>query len=184
TALFIVIFTMSLNAQYGKKGTVELGGEAGFSSSTSVFDGESADESTTNFFISPMIGYFVIDGLQLAFIPLEFSSYSHGDYSTTSFDVWFAPGYVFDMQSNVYPFVNALIGYNTSTSKNGSEATYSGLQYGVFGGIKVLLGKNALLNVGLTYRQITSEPEDWDGDRVGGNVFAAVVGFTVFLGKK
>lgn len=181
TLIMFVLLLSSSNAQYAKKGVVELGGTASFSSTTSVYDGESADESTTTISFMPELGYFIIDNVELA-LRLMYSSSSFGDYSSSSFGAAFAPGYVFDLQSSVYPFVHAFVGYSSSTFDDGTnDETYSGLLFGGIAGVKVLLGKNALLNIGVNYMQVTSEPEDWDGDRIGFDQFGVEAGFSIFL---
>lgn len=188
TSLFVLTFfvTLSYGQDYATKGVWELSGTASFTSTTSVYDGESADESTTTISFEPMLGYFFMDGFILGFAPM-YSSSSYGDASNSMLGLFAAPGYVFNMKSNVYPFVHVLVGYNSSTYNSGQagaeDVTYSGLSYGGRGGIKVLLGKNALVNFGVQYLMINSEPEDWDGDRVGYNELGAFIGFTVFVGK-
>ncbi len=188
TVFFVLFFFVSLSfgQDYAKKGVWELAGTASFYSTTSVYDGESADESTTTIAFEPMLGYFLMDGLILGFSPM-YSSSSYGDQSSSSLSLFAAPGYVFNLQSNVYPFVHALVGYNTYTYNSGlpgaEDVTYSGLSYGALGGIKILIGENALVQFGAQYLIINSEPEDWDGDRVGYDQFGITAGFTVFVGR-
>ncbi|HSW55245.1 MAG TPA: outer membrane beta-barrel protein [Ignavibacteriaceae bacterium] len=186
--LTLVIGSVSLSAQnFAKKGVWELGGGIGFSSSTGVSNGESADDAATTFTFEPYIGYFVINSLELGLIP-RFNSYSFGDYSINSFGIYFAPAWNFDLQSNLFPFIEGRIGYNTSTveyeDEEGTvEQTLSGLAYGARGGLKYQLGNSALVNVSLGYTMVTLDPEDSEGDRNGSNDFDVMVGFTVFLGK-
>lgn len=186
--VFILFFFVGLSfgQDYATRGIWELSGTASFTSTTSVYDGESDDESTTTISFEPMLGYFLMDGFILGFAPM-YSSSSYGDASSSTLAIFAAPGYVFNLQSNVYPFVHALVGYNSSTYNSGQvgaeDITYSGLSYGARGGIKVLIGKNALVNFGVQYLLINSEPEDWDGDRVGYNEFGVFAGFTVFVGR-
>jgi hypothetical protein len=185
--LIVLLLSFSLNAQnFAKKGVIELGGSAGFSSITSVFNGESAENSTSVFMIEPYVGYFIMNGLELGLIP-SFSTYSHGDASQTDFGIYFAPAYNFDLKSSLYPFIEGRIGYNTSSYDDGNseteDASSGGLAWGLRGGVKVQLGNSALLNFALAYNQITMNPENWDGDRNGYNSFDVMAGFTVFLGK-
>lgn len=188
TVFFVLSFfvTLSFGQDYAKKGVWELAGTLSFYSTTSVSDGETADESSTNISLDPMFGYFVIDGFILGFAPM-YSSYTYGDYTSNSLELFVAPGYVLNLQSNVYPFIHALVGYNTSTYNTGvagaEDQTFSGISYGARGGVKVLLGKNALVNFGAQYIMITSNPKDWEGDRNGYNQFGIIVGFTVFVGN-
>lgn len=186
---FVVLLlgTISLNAQnFATKGTVELGGSLGFTSTTYVSNGESSDNSYSDFSIDPYIGYFVINSLELGIIP-SFSSSSYGDNSSTSFGVYFAPAWNFDLRSNLYPFIEARIGYNTSSYDDGDAETddpsSSGLAWGLRGGLKVQVGNSALVNLALSYDQVTMEPENWSGDRIGANVLGVTAGFTIFFGR-
>jgi len=184
----LIVGSVSLSAQnFARQGVWELGGGIGFSSSTGVSNGESADDAATTFIFEPYIGYFVINSLELGLIP-RFNSYSFGDYSINSFGIYFAPAWNFDLQSNLFPFIEGRIGYNTSTveyeDEEGTvEQTLSGLAYGARGGLKYQLGNSALVNVSLGYTMVTLDPEDSEGDRNGSNDFDVMVGFTVFLGK-
>jgi hypothetical protein len=186
--LFLLIGSLSLFAQsFAKKGIWELGGGLGFSSSTPVVNGESGDESLSTFMFQPYVGYFVIDGLELGLVP-SFETSSFGELSSNSFGIYFAPAWNFDLKSNVYPFVEGRIGYNTITFKYEDEdgkveQTASGLAYGGRAGVKLQLGNSALVNLSLGYTMVTLDPENWEGDRNGSNDFDVMVGFTVFLGK-
>jgi hypothetical protein len=186
SATFVILFgSISLLAQdFAKKGVWELGGMIGFSSTTVVFDGETGDEALTEFTFEPYIGYFVINCLELGLIP-SFSSLSQGDASISSFDIYFAPAWNFDLQSKAFPYLEGRIGYGTDTYDfgEGDDETLSGLSWGVRGGMKYQLGSSALVNVSLGYTQSTRNPKDWDGGRNGSNVFDIMAGFTVFFGK-
>ena len=64
-----------------------------------------------------------------------------------------------------------------------NEQTFSGIGYGAIGGVGIQIGKNALLNLGIQYLMLTTNPEDWEGDRIGNNQLALEAGFSVFFGK-
>jgi len=186
--LTLVVGSVSLSAQsFAKKGVWEFGGGIGFSSVTYVYDGESADDAATSFMFDPYVGYFVINSLELGLIP-SFETFSLGDYSSNSFGIYFAPAWNFDLQSNVFPFIEGRIGYNTNTvtiqdEEGDQEETASGLAYGARGGAKFQLGNSALIFASIGYTMSTMEPDGWEGDRVGSDAFDIMVGFTVFLGK-
>ena len=183
--ILLLIVAFSVNAQdFGKKGVIETGGLVGFSSTTGVNDGESEDDALTNFTFEPYFGYFVINSLELGLIP-SFSSLSQGDVSITSFGIYFAPAWNFNLRSKAFPFLGGRIGYQTSTVDFGGDdnTTLSGLSWALRGGLKYQLGNSALLLASLGYTQTTLNPEDWDGGRNGTNVFDVMVGFTVFFGK-
>lgn len=188
--LFIVLFvftSLSFSQNFATKGTIELGGSLGFSSSTGVYDGNTADKATTTFMVEPYVGYFVINNLELGLIP-SFSTTSYSrDQSITSFGVYFAPAWNFDLKSNLFPFIEGRVGYNTSSYDDGNALTddpsSSGLAWGFRGGVKVQVGNSALVNLALSYDQVTLEPENWSGGRIGQNVFGVNAGFTIFLGR-
>ncbi|MBK9098775.1 MAG: outer membrane beta-barrel protein [bacterium] len=185
-ALFTLILVSSISIfgqNFAKKGVWEFGGGIGFSSTTFVSNGESGDDVLTTFTFEPYVGWFVINGLELGLIP-SYQTASLGDYSENSFGIYFAPAWNFDLQSQLFPFIEGRIGYNTVTADNGEDSqTLSGLAYGARGGLKYQLGNSALVNFSLGYNMTTLNPEDWDGDRNGTNNFDVMVGFTVFLGK-
>lgn len=185
-AAFLFSFITISAQDFSTKGTIELGGNVGFSSTTYVSNGQSSTNSLTNFSIDPYVGYFVINNLELGLVP-SFSTSKYGDQSSTSFSVYFAPAWNFDLKSTLFPFVEGRIGYNTSSYDDGNSFTTdpssSGLAWGFRGGVKAQVGSNALVNIALSYDQITMNPENWSGDRNGANVFGVSAGFTVFLGK-
>lgn len=183
--LVLLFGSLSLFGQdFAKKGVWELGGGIGFSSTTFVSDGESGDNALTSFTFEPYVGWFVINSLELGLIP-SFNTVSYGDESENSFGIYFAPAWNFDLQSQLFPFIEGRIGYNTITYDpgEGESSTRSGLAYGARGGLKYQLGNSALVNFSLGYTMTTLDPEGWEGDRNGTNSFDVMVGFTVFLGK-
>jgi len=187
TALF-VFTSLSFAQNFATKGTIEAGGGIGFSSQTGVSDGKSASESSTYFSIYPYVGYFIIDCVELGLMP-SFSTSSQGDNSTSSFGVYFAPAYNFNLKSNVFPFIEGKIGYNTSTQKipnsegGTTKYTSSGLAWGFTGGVKVKIGNSALVKLAAYYDQITMNADGWSGGRNGENIFGVNAGFTIFFGR-
>ena len=184
--LFVFItFGLTANAQnFPNKGAFEFGGSVGFSSTTAVANGQSSSDALTSISFQPYGGYFVINNLELGLIP-SFMSQSLGDFSSTSYGVYFAPAWHFNLQSNVYPFLEGRIGYNTTSVEitdagQTTESTANGMAWGFRGGVKVQLGNSSLVNFGLSYDQTTLNPENSDG-RYGNNAFGVNVGFTVFL---
>ena len=180
--LFIIVWASNVEAQnFARKGIIELGGTVGFDSDTDVRDGETADNSTTTFSFEPIFGYFIMDGLELALVP-HYQSTSHGDNPTQSqFMIFFVPSYNFDVQSNVYPYIGGLIGYNSFDEGSGDANT--GFSWGGMAGIKVQIGNATLINIGARYLLITANPDNWEGDRNGANRFEIIAGFSAFLGN-
>lgn len=177
------ISTVSFAQDFAKKGVIELGGSILFSSTTEVYDGETADDSQTDFSFMPLVGYFIIDGFEVGVMPV-FSSTSFGDNSTSTIGIYLTPQYHFDMKSNIYPYIGAMVGYNSLNIDNGTnDESFSGLSFGGLAGLKVQLGKSALANLGINYFMYTFNPEDWDKDRVGANQLAISAGVSIFFGK-
>lgn len=185
---FVLVMVASLTSaqDFAKAGVLEAAGSIGFSSTTSVYDGESADDARTTFSFMPLLGYFIIDGFELGFAP-RFSSSSYGDVSNSSLGIFVVPQFHFNLKSNIYPYIGAAVGYNSDSYDDGNsetdDATSSGISYGAMGGIKVQVGKAALVTIGVEYFMLNSEPEDWEGDRVGADVFSVSAGVAIFFGK-
>ena len=181
-ALAMIIFvTTDASAQEGgkfaSKGTTELGGSISFQSTTPVSRGSTGDALTILSF-QPFIGYFITDGFELGLNPLGITSISYFGSSATSISIFLAPSYNFqtDRKGIAYPFLEALLGY-TSTS-NGSTA--SGFSWGGRAGVKLAVTGKGLLNFGVQYLQITLNREG-ETERTGTNQFAISAGFTVWL---
>lgn len=177
---FVFVFaSLTFSQNFATKGTIEVGGSIGFSSTTSVSNGESASNSTTTIRLEPYIGYFIVNSFELGFFP-SFTSQSYAGSSSTSLGIYIAPAWNFNLRSNLFPFLEGRVGYS-STSSGGS--TYGGLAWGAKGGVKVKIGNSSLFNLALSYDQLTYNPSGSSGGRNGYNVFAINGGFTVFFGK-
>lgn len=187
---FLLVFSLfcgaSLFAQdFAQKGTWEFGGAISYTSTTDVNNGETADHSTNQFSFEVPVGYFVIDGLEFGITP-EIMTSSHDQTSQTWFGIYFSPAWNFDLGSSAYPFIEGRIGYQSWTydpGENFDSHTYNGLGWGVLGGVKIQLGKNAIVNVGIGYMQHTMEGENHTGGRDGENIFGGRIGFTVFINE-
>ena len=205
--IFFVTASVTLNAQdFGRKGTWEIGGLVMYANNTIVTNGETeingVGTSVSLFFINVPVYYLIADGLQIGVVP-EFVSanVSSGDNDLTLslFGGFFSTAYVFKTGGSVFPFIEGRIGYNSITqSQSGSsplskgsgitqeeiDETFSGIGWGFSGGIKVQLGKAALLNLGVGYQQRTANHEDDTDDlRDGLNVISVLAGFSVYLGR-
>ena len=173
----IAVSNPKLYAQdYAKQGTWEVGGSISYTSNTTVSQGESSDEAFGLFLFDVPVYYFVIDGLELGIIP-AYENLSFGDNSISAFDILFGAAYNIKTKSVAYPFIEGRIGYNTTS--NGD--TRSGMAWAVIGGVKVQVGGNALINIGIGYSQSTLELENHEGGRSGTNTFGVRAGFIVFF---
>ncbi|MFC2097468.1 outer membrane beta-barrel protein [Bacteroidota bacterium] len=179
TILTVLLISMSaLQAQsFAKKGTFEIGGNVGFFSSSNVINGETGDATNTLSF-SSFTGYFITDGFEIGFAPLSYSvtTPANGD-KITNLSILFAPAYNFDLGSNIFPFIEGLVGY---TSNSMGDNTSDGISWGARGGIKLVVGQNALINVGIQYTNYNYNPEGAE-ERNGSNNISANAGFAVFF---
>lgn len=176
---FTFVSICSLSAQsFASEGTWEVGGNVSYTSTTSVSNGETSENSLGVFSLDVPFYYFVIDGLELGIIP-SYQSLSSGGSSASLFNILFGTAYNIKTSSTAYPFIEGRIGYNTTS--NGD--TRNGMVWALIGGVKVQVGGNALINFGLSYTQSTLQKENHEGGRNGTNVIAGQVGFTVFFEK-
>jgi hypothetical protein len=203
--LTIFIFILSLNIvtfsqDFAKRGTWELGGSIGFMSSTGVSAGQTDPAATSTFSFSPEAGYFITDNFELALLPFSIGTKSTPNFhyniqnnqivitttttTTTSFNFLIAPTWNFDMQSNIYPYIQALIGYGTISEKdnipNGYDYTVSGLDYGAGAGVKLQVARSSILNLGVSYL-MTNREQSGESSRFGDNIFQIMAGFSVFI---
>ncbi len=179
--IICIIFMLSalnlFSQDFGKKGIWEVGGNLSYSRVALVSNGEEAENSLSTFSLDVPVYYFVIDGLALGFIP-NYVNISSGGTSASLFSTLFGLAYNFSTNGTTYPYGEGRIGYNTFS--NGTSS--SGLVWAVIGGVKVQIGGNALINIGIEYSQSTLESEGNEGGRDGTNVIAFRAGFAIFLG--
>ena len=118
-ALILVIFfassSLTLAQRYSggfaSPGVFELGGGLTFQSTTGVANGETGS-TTTSFSLMPYVGYFFTDGFELGFNPFGITTVE----GNTSLLFLLAPSYNFRTASLAYPFVEALLGFASSSS--------------------------------------------------------------------
>ncbi|MDI6778963.1 MAG: hypothetical protein QME25_02025 [Bacteroidota bacterium] len=176
--VLILTSTLALSQEFGKEGVIEFGGNASFQSTTPVAEGKTGD-ATTTIMLSPTVGYFVIDGVEVGVDPLSYTSVSYPKpidktYSTLGF--WAFGAYHFMTMGTTYPYVQALVGYTSAS--NGKSA--SGLAYGAAIGAKFEVASGLLINASAQYRFYTYTPEDAD-KRWGDNVLSIGIGISGFL---
>jgi len=176
--IILMLSALNLNGQdFAENGIWEVGGNISYTSLTGVSNGKTAENSLGTFTLDVPVYYFVIDGLALGLIP-SYTNLSFGGSSASAFDILFGLAYNIATGSTAYPYGEGRIGYNTTS--NGETA--SGIVWAVIGGVKVQVGGNALVNIGIEYSQSTLERSGHEGGRNGTNVFAIRAGFAIFLG--
>lgn len=173
--LLISNLSFSQDGKFTKKGQTEIIASISFASTTPVLGGTTG-ESTSTFTLAPYVGYFITDGFELGLGAGITSQSGNSGYTSYAFVV--APAYNFNTKSRFYPYVQGEIGYN-SIKYSGSD-TYSGIVWGLEGGLKINVAGNALLKFGFNYDQYTQNINGVSG-RSGNNVVTAFGGIGLFL---
>jgi opacity protein-like surface antigen len=191
-AITLLILSFTFHAQslkprtiYAKKSTFELGGEIFLSSTTYTRDGTLMNPgysySITDFAINGSGGIFVIDGLKLSIDPVINIRYFKNSTSTL-LKLYFTPEYVFDVKSNIYPYLGASAGFvHTGYSGSGSDDN-GAFSWGVKGGLKINAFGNALINAGFSYyRENYKYSSSYYEDKEHHDIFGFRMGFSVFF---
>ena len=161
-------------------GTFEVGGSAGFSSSTEVRNGATFDPAYS-IALSPTAGYFLIDALEIVVNPLSISYDWSGNRNAFSLLPMAGLAYNFRAHPRAFPYLEGVAGGAYSRSDNGtSTITQSGFAWAARGGVKFLITTTSLVNIGLQYQQVTLDRSN-DTQRNGYNLISASVGLTVWL---
>jgi hypothetical protein len=169
---------------YAKKSTFEIGGEIFLSSTTRTTEAtpmyQGSSYSATDFVINGSGGIFVIDGLKLSIDPAIHVRY-YGSSTSTLLKLYFTPEYVFDVKSNIYPYLGVSAGFVHSGYSSSSSDETGSFSWGAKGGLKINAFGNALINAGFTYFRETykyssiyyevKEHHDILGFRMGFSVF-------------
>jgi len=176
--------TIKQESIYAKQKTFEIGGDLFFSSTQytreySMTPSSSSDYTVRDYVINASAGIFVIDGLKLAVEP-AFEVMSYENSSSSGLKLYLTPEYVFNMNSEVYPFIGGSVGY---TSISSTARTENGFSWGVKGGIKINALGNVLVNLGISYYQETYDyNEVYYGDvRQHNNVLGFKGGLSLFF---
>ena len=154
--LALMIIASSASAQtFIQTGTVELGGDISLSSQTETFPNydpiygysnlNTETSNQTTFSFNPYFGVMVVRGFELGVQP-GIAIINPG--AKTNLHLYFAPAYNFNTQSNIYPYVEFLAGYN---SEKDNLSTSSGLGLGGDVGMKVAIKGSILLLVKIQY---------------------------------
>jgi hypothetical protein len=170
---------------YATKGTFDLGGNISFSSVSNISDG-STGQGVTLLSISPKVGFFPIQGLEIGFNPglsiMELpSGYTlispEGRSSSSILQLFAFAGYNFRLEgSSIVPYFEVPFGY----TRIGGGYPESGFSWGARGGIKVVPVNHFILNIGLEYWQLTFN-EAGAGSRTGANIFTIGLGVGAYL---
>ena len=176
--------------KFATSGVFELGGSAGYSSFTEVTNGIASGSTISILNISPQLGYFVYNGLELGvntgvsfmpgYWPSGVSFVSSGGGSTTILQLFATLAYNFKNKSETtFPFLEGQVGY-TSVSESGNSNTDSGIGFAFRGGMKMVATSHFLINLAAQYSAINlSEPNSTA--RYGFDFFSISVGFSGYF---
>lgn len=185
-ALLFFFSSISVYAQFGQRGQVEIGGAISYSSVTSVSNGEKDKNSSSLLEFMPYISYFITNGFSLGIAPgVNMMKPAGSDDSITNLMLFAVPGFTFQTRGTVFPFIQALVGYTSITSDSdptggSGKLENSGISYGGRAGVKIQVGKNGLGTLGVSYMMYTFNPKGAD-KRYGMDHLAITLGFSVFL---
>jgi hypothetical protein len=166
TLLFLLVGLLGINsianAQTVEKGTIILGGDAFFTSTS--FDG--IDDNLTYLSLTPSLGYFVIDDLAIG-ARVGFGFTSLGDFDATEFSLGLsARYYVFD---GLFPQVG--FQFNSLKFNDADADTSTDIMFGI--GYTSFINKSVALEPMIMY-SINSEDS---------STFGIGIGLQIFLGR-
>ncbi|CAN5488294.1 hypothetical protein BH11BAC2_BH11BAC2_01600 [soil metagenome] len=137
------------------------------------------DDATTNFNITPTIGYFLIDNLA-AGIALDFNSSKTGDYKSSTFGL--GPFVRYYLPMKVFGQLSYAFGSSTSNDGSGSGDVKANTgDLGIAVGYAWMLNDNISLEPSIRY-DLTSYKPDGADESIKGSTFGINVGFTLYFG--
>lgn len=155
---------------YGRPGVVELGGSIGL-----TLAGE-----LTQFNVSPSVGWFFTDNLQLSgIVGFNYSSTTTAGVSSSasSLNVLVEPSYHLPLNRSLFAFLGLGVGLGYADGPGAGFALAPRL------GMNIMVGRSGILSPALTFVYSTSEVlRTPQGTFIGGNTsFGINVGYTVML---
>ncbi len=179
-----------------KRGSFMISGGSGitssFTSSKSVYDGKSGDETTGNSLsILPSFGYFVLDNIAVGLAGnfSHCSSKSAGGDKDVINSIQIIPTalYFFPAQGKIRPIAQVGIGIASMTykyiPKTGSDdkSSATGPVFNVGAGIAYFIKENISFNFGLSYTHVTlTSGDDSKSKQKQGN-FGSNIGISLFF---
>ena len=155
---------------YGRPGVVELGGSIGLTLAGDL----------TQFNISPSVGWFFTDNLQLSgIVGFNYSSTTTAGVSTSasSLNVLVEPSYHLPLTQSLFAFLGVGVGLGYADGPGAGFALAPRL------GMNIMVGRSGILTPALQFVYSTSEVlRTPQGTFIGGNTsFGLNVGYTVML---
>lgn len=150
------------------RGSMLLGGSAGFSSHGYRVEGVEEQERATVLHFMPSVQYFVLPGLALGG-DVNVTRYSNRDGSSAQYGVGPAVSYYFGgPEKSVLPFLSGSLLYLRSSANDDSQTGYSASAGAVF-----LFNRSVGLRGSLYYN-------GWSMEDVRSNTYGVGIGFTAF----
>lgn len=191
--------TTALAKDYGDSGTIEIGGDVSFASTSSKTEDKDVDfkqdSSGTAMEVQPSLYYYLLDGLPLI-VSLELTSESSTDNesdpketdTTTGFGLGLGTGYFLKIgKARIGPAISLGFANETQKSKAGSaetEVTRSGPEVTIGGLAKLPVGTGGVITAGLFIENEmqTEKVKDVDGEaEVNTLSIGTSVGFSVWF---
>jgi outer membrane protein len=185
TVLVVVMFFLTFSTLFAQtkteKGKIELGGSAAFSSNSFSFDGTHTGTITT-FTLSPRIGYFVVNKLEIEpqLLVLSISATPEGGETNTAsnFGGLLSLSYNFEGGSNLVPFVFAGIGFLSNSVTHATNLKTSMILPDAGVGLKAFVTDKGVLRAEAFYERTTNSGGE---EKLTDNSFGLRIGFSVFL---
>jgi len=210
TLLIALISFGAISAQT-EKGTFAISGKTGlgFTSTTVKYENAGQTEDgpkTSSFNISPSVGYFIIDNLEIG-LELDYTTSTTKQKIVGSPATVGTPGYpsidtkstettfaimptttYFFSKEKARPYINAGMGFvdikqkANSLSSSGAISSYennnNGFIWGVGGGLAYFISKSISFDLGLGYAKYTYKE---DGVKIKSGALNANIGISVFI---
>lgn len=191
----LLLVTVTSNSQtikqksiYAKQMTYEIGGDIMINSTEYKYDQSTismynSSSTTTNLIIDGNAGIFVVDGLKLGVETAIQLSYPEKGSSFTLLKIYFAPEYILNVKSNIYPYLGGAVGVLSLSSSQSYYPTHGGFSWGLKGGVKINAFGNALINVGISYYHETYDYTDnhYGDVKQSNNILALKAGLSIFF---
>jgi hypothetical protein len=183
-----ILFYSNVYGQESKpftsKGVVEFGGSFSYQLETYTYQVSQTGKSTVISFL-PIVGYFIIDNLEVGVNPFEIVSSGNEDYRNTNYLLLLSISYNIKSGESLFPFIEAQGGYAAQSYSYSSHASLDipnsdGYVVGGRAGIKYALFEHGLLNIGMQYQRISLTTKGYE-NRVNTILATFAIGFTFWL---
>ncbi len=110
---------------------------------------------------------------------IQVTSISSGGSSVTLFGGVANAIFNFASSGTAVPFIELGLGYSTLTGGGGGSDLHTAILPRLGGGVRILVGNSASVNIGATYEHLSTSVSGGGGS-LGGNQFGVNVGLSIF----